>query len=345
MWSADLAPRERLLPPWLIGTLGGLVALALAMMFPRERLETRLLEGGKVDALSMAYLEAWLRVRPNDGEFLAVLAAQYVRTGRLDEAEAMLARMRGLHSKALDREALLLDIAIHEQRAYALQPGDPHRKAYLDGLRGLLGQALGYRWNASELEILASQARGLDAGAVAAQFYRLLSKQDPAHAAQWQSRSAEIALGVGNYRESAAANFAAQAAATSLDERRRYFISGLKALQAGGLLEDAMDEAERRVGPLIDDPETLRFLTRLAMACNRADLADRYARRLLHLSWQAVPDAAIALAAGTARHDWVFAGRPLPLPSPDEAVFLDGIEGVVRRCLLYTSDAADESVA
>ncbi|QHB59459.1 tetratricopeptide repeat protein [Ralstonia solanacearum] len=238
MWSADLAPRERLLPPWLIGTLGGLVALALAMMFPRERLETRLLEGGKVDALSMAYLEAWLRVRPNDGEFL---------------------------------------------------------------------------------------------GAVAAQFYRLLSKQDPAHAAQWQSRSAEIALGVGNYRESAAANFAAQAAATSLDERRRYFISGLKALQAGGLLEDAMDEAERRVGPLIDDPETLRFLTRLAMACNRADLADRYARRLLHLSWQAVPDAAIALAAGTARHDWVFAGRPLPLPSPDEAVFLDGIEGVVRR--------------
>ncbi|WP_049281206.1 hypothetical protein, partial [Ralstonia solanacearum] len=70
MWSADLAPRERLLPPWLIGTLGGLVALALAMMFPRERLETRLLEGGKVDALSMAYLEAWLRVRPNDGEFL-----------------------------------------------------------------------------------------------------------------------------------------------------------------------------------------------------------------------------------------------------------------------------------
>lgn len=319
MWSADPAPRERLLPPWLIGTLGGLVALALAMMFPRERLETRLLEGGKVDALSMAYLEAWLRVRPNDGEFLAVLAAQYVRTGRLDEAEAMLVRMRGLHSKALDREALLLDIAIHEQRAYALQPGDPHRKAYLDGLRGLLGQALGYRWNASELEILASQARGLDAGAVAAQFYRLLSKQDPAHAAQWQSRSAEIALGVGNYRESAAANFAAQAAATSLDERRRYFISGLKALQAGGMLDEAMDEAERRVGPLIDDPETLRFLTRLAMACNRADLADRYARRLLHLSWRAVPDAGMALATGLARHDWAFAGRPLPLPSLAEA--------------------------
>lgn len=331
MWSADPAPRERLLPPWLIGTLGGLVALALAMMFPRERLETRLLEGGKVDALSMAYLEAWLRVRPNDGEFLAVLAAQYVRTGRLDEAEAMLVRMRGLHSKALDREALLLDIAIHEQRAYALQPGDPHRKAYLDGLRGLLGQALGYRWNASELEILASQARGLDAGAVAAQFYRLLSKQDPAHAAQWQSRSAEIALGVGNYRESAAANFAAQAAATSLDERRRYFISGLKALQAGGMLDEAMDEAERRVGPLIDDPETLRFLTRLAMACNRADLADRYARRLLHLSWRAVPDAGMALATGLARHDWAFAGRPLPLPSLAEAVFLDGIEGVARR--------------
>ncbi|WP_164178672.1 hypothetical protein, partial [Stenotrophomonas maltophilia] len=86
----------------------------------RERLEARLLEGGKVDALSVAYLEAWLRVRPNDREFLSVLGAQYVRTGRLAEAEAMVARMRALHDKTLDREALLLDIAIREQRAYAL---------------------------------------------------------------------------------------------------------------------------------------------------------------------------------------------------------------------------------
>nr|WP_145997198.1 hypothetical protein [Ralstonia mannitolilytica] len=62
MWSADLPPRERLLPPWLIGALGALIGLALALMFPRERLEARLLEGGKVDALSVAYLEAWLRV-------------------------------------------------------------------------------------------------------------------------------------------------------------------------------------------------------------------------------------------------------------------------------------------
>ncbi|MGF2564341.1 tetratricopeptide repeat protein, partial [Ralstonia pseudosolanacearum] len=331
MWSADLAPRERLLPPWLIGTLGGFVALALAMMFPRERLETRLLEGGKVDALSMAYLEAWLRVRPNDGEFLAVLAAQYVRTGRLDEAEAMLARMRTLHDKAIGREALLLDIAIREQRAYALQPGDARRKAYLDELRGLLGQALDYRWTASEMEVLAGQARGLDAGAIAARFYQRLSKQDPSRAAQWQSRSAEIALGVGDYRAAAAANFAAQAAASSLEERRRYFMGGLKALQAGGLLDEAMREAQQRAGPLIDDQETLRFLTRLAMACNRADLADYYARRLLHLSWQAAPDAAIALAEGAARHDWVFGGRPQPLPSPSEAVFLDGVEGVARR--------------
>jgi hypothetical protein len=180
MWSADLTPRERLLPPWLIGTLGALVGLALASMFPRERLEARLLEGGKVDALSVAYLEAWLRVRPNDGDFLSVLAAQYVRTGRLEDAEAMVARMRALHDKAVDREALLLDIAIREQRAYALQPNDPRRAAYLTELRSLLTQALDYRWSASELEILATKARGLDSGAVAAKFYQRLAKQDVA---------------------------------------------------------------------------------------------------------------------------------------------------------------------
>ena len=330
MWSADLTPRERLLPPWLIGTLGALIGLALALMFPRERLEARLLEGGKVDALSVAYLEAWLRVRPNDGEFLSVLAAQYVRTGRLDEAEAMLARMRALHDKSVEREALLLDIAIREQRAYALPPADVRRAAMLNDLRGLLKQALDYRWTAEELEMLAGKARALDQGAMAVQFYQRLAKQDVARAAQWQARTAEIALGVGEYRAAAAANFAAQASAKSLDEQRRYFIAGLKALQSGNLLDDAMTEAQRRVGPLIDDTETLRFLTRLALACNRPDLADQYARRLLHLSWRQMEEG-IALAAGTARHDWAFAGRPEPLPAPADVVFMDGPEGLARR--------------
>jgi len=330
MWSADLTPRERLLPAWLIGTLGALIGLALALMFPRERLEARLLEGGKVDALSVAYLEAWLRVRPNDGEFLSVLAAQYVRTGRLAEAEAMVARMRALRDKTLDREALLLDIAIREQRAYALQPNDPQRAAMLVDLRGLLKQALDYRWTAAELEMLAAKSRGLDQGAIAIQFYQRLAKQDVARAAQWQARTAEIALGVGEYRAAAAANFAAQATAKSLDEQRRYFIAGLKALQAGNLLDDAMTEAQRRVGPLIDDTETLRFLTRLAMACNRPDLADQYARRLLRLSWHQAEEG-VALASGVARHDWAFAGRPEPLPSPADLVFMDGPEGLARR--------------
>nr|WP_311530248.1 tetratricopeptide repeat protein [uncultured Ralstonia sp.] len=334
MWSADLTPRERLLPPWLIGTLGALIGLALALMFPRERLEARLLDGtntgGKVDALSVAYLEAWLRVRPNDGEFLSVLAAQYVRTGRLEDAEAMLNRMRGLHDKSLDRQALLLDIAIREQRAYALQPNDPQRASLLNDLRGLLKQSLSHRWTAAELEILAGKARALDQGAIAVQFYQRLAKQDVARAAQWQARTAEIALGVGEYRAAAAANFAAQADAKSLDEQRRYFIAGLKALQGGNLFDDAMAEAQRHVGPLIDDTETLRFLTRLALACNRPDLADQYARRLLHLSWRQT-EQGIALAAGAARHDWAFAGRPAPLPAPADAVFMDGPQGLVRR--------------
>lgn len=330
MWSAELTPRERLLSPWLIGLLGGLIGLALALMFPRERLEARLLEGGKVDALSVAYLEAWLRVRPNDGEFLSVLAAQYVRTGRLADADAVVARMRALHDTSLEREALLLDIAIREQRAYALQPKDPQRAALLDELRGLLRQAVGMQWTAAELEMLATKAHALDQGAIAVQFYQRLARQDVARAAQWQARTAEIALGAGEYRAAAAANFAAQDAAKSLDEQRRYFIAGLKALQGGNLYDDAMTEAQRRVGPLIDDTETLRFLTRLAMACNRPDLADQYARRLLHLSWRRAEEG-IALAAGAARHDWAFAGRPEPLPSPGDVVFMDGPEGLARR--------------
>jgi thioredoxin-like negative regulator of GroEL len=274
--------RTRLVPPWMIGILGTLVGVGLALAFPRETLHQRLLkqEGG-VNGLSIAYLEAWLQIQPDDPEFLSILAQQYVSIGRLDDAEALIRHMRGMPQPVVRRSALLAQIGIAEQRAYAHEPDTPARLAAMDRLRVLMRETAAKDWNVSELEGLATRARALELPDLAVSFYKQLAETDKARAALWHKTAGEMALGSGDYRSAAQAMFEQQASAETIPLRRRYFIDGLRLLQSGNMLPDAMLQAEKRLGDLRNDAETLRFLTRLAMSANRPDLAEKYARRLL----------------------------------------------------------------
>jgi hypothetical protein len=58
----------------------------------------------------------------------------------------------------------------------------------------------------------------------------------------------------------------------------------VQALQSGNQLNEALLAADQQLGSLARDRETLRFLTRLALAAGRPDVADRYARRLIDMS-------------------------------------------------------------
>ncbi len=61
-------------------------------------------------------------------------------------------------------------------------------------------------------------------------------------------------------------------------------LNALRTLQSGNLLADALSTAEQEIGDLADDHDTLYFVTNLARAAGRPDVADRYVRRLLRLS-------------------------------------------------------------
>lgn len=280
--SAAPAKRERLLPPALVMTFTAMVGVGLALMFPRETLRERLLgQGRTIDGLTLAYLEAWWKAAPDDTGFMSVLAEQYARSGRLEEAEAMLARMRAIQGVDLSGQILRTRIDIAQQRAYAALPDTPERDRYLAQLKGLLTEAAGRRWPLDDLQALATQAREVNASDAATRFYQELARVDRAHAAFWNRKLADMALAGGNYREAARSLFDEQARATTLAEQRSLFLKALQILQSGNLLDEALAEAERRDGPLLDDPEVLRYLTRLALAANRPDLASRYVERLL----------------------------------------------------------------
>ncbi|MGF6770725.1 Tfp pilus assembly protein PilF [Paraburkholderia sp. GAS199] len=282
--SPAIPERQRLFSPALILVLGALTALMLVLAFPREKLEGRLLNGANADGLTIAYLEAWLRIDPDNTDVLSALTREYLKGQRIADAARVLERLQHSNDPAARQGALAIRVSIAQQRLYALKPNDPARPARLRELDAVLREAADYRWDNEQLAVLARQARGLNDSELAARYYRQLIQRDPAHASGWLADLAQTELGSGHYAAAADAWFDAQKHAGNLEQRRTRFMAGVQALQAGNDPAAALQAANAHLGDLADDPDTLRYLANLALAAGRPDLAERYVKRLLKMS-------------------------------------------------------------
>ncbi|WP_114811086.1 tetratricopeptide repeat protein [Paraburkholderia kururiensis] len=280
------AKRPRIAPLWLVLLLAGMVVLTFYATWPggglRERVAT-----APTSELSVAYLEAWLRVQPDNEEFLQLLGTQYREVGRLDDALRVAQRMARSQSPDMRRSALLLRLGIDEQKAFAYPEGSRKREEALEQVRDELHAAAAMQWDTDDLQHLASRAAATGTPALARDLYARLSQQDAAGRREWDRALARYAVETGSYREAADAYFRLQDSATTLDARRNAFLSGIRTLQSGNLLADALDAAQRHAGSLENDKATLIVLLNLARAAQRPDLVDRYAKALA--KYAAVP--------------------------------------------------------
>ncbi|MFC0575400.1 tetratricopeptide repeat protein [Paraburkholderia solisilvae] len=281
-----------------------LAAVVLATMYavsPRGGMRERIASVGAPSDLSVAYLEAWSRVQPDNEEFLSLLGAQYVYLGRADDAERVAARMDALHTKDMRRAATMLRLAVAEQRTFALTEDDPRRAASLADLREQLSAAARDDWAPHDLEWLAQRAAAAGLPRLAMDLYTQLSAHDPKGRDEWDTQITRYALQVGDYRAAANAWFRRQADAQTRDEQRRCFITGIRTLQSGNLLDDALAAADAHLGALADDPATLIVLLNLARAADRPDIVDRYAKMLARYADAQPADPHVAHARANAK--------------------------------------------
>ncbi|WP_459625150.1 tetratricopeptide repeat protein [Burkholderia sp. 3C] len=279
--SPATSDRQRFFPLPAVIAVGALVGAMLLLAYPRGKLDAPALAG--TDSLSIAYLEAWLRIEPNNADVQTALTRAYLRGGRSTDVMRMIDRLDTSHDAAARLNALAIRISIAQRNLYSLKPNDPARPARIRELDALLAQAVDQAWDLEALTALARQARGLGDNALAGRYYTQLAQRDTAHADAWLAELAATRLGGQNYREAADAWFTVQARATTRAARRSAFISGVKALQAGNDMQGAMSAAQAHVGSLASDPDTLRFLSNVALAAGRPDLAAQYVTRLLQV--------------------------------------------------------------
>jgi len=291
------------MPPYQLIGLALLLVLLLALMFPRQSLQTRLLGPAQSDELAIAYLEAWQRVEPDNPDVLATLTREYLKGQRAGDAERLIARLRASRDPVARQDALLIEIGLAQSALFA--DHEPAiRQARTADLARLLTQALPLPWRNDQLEALARTARQSDLAAITDGFYVKLAGREPARAAYWWRGACTLRLEQRQYAGAADACLAAQAHAATPAQAREAFLAALRVLQMGNLLPQALEVAERHGDGLLGDADTLRFLTQLALAGGRPDLAQTYVRRLLSAD-RAAPASAPAGAARVMPMAWV----------------------------------------
>ncbi|MGF6768423.1 putative Zn-dependent protease [Paraburkholderia sp. GAS199] len=272
--------RPRIAPSWLVLLLAGVVLIALYIVHPRGGLRSRMTSTNAPSDLSIAYLEAWLRVQPDNTEILSVLGTQYVRLGRNEDARRMAARMEAIPSEQMRRAAQLLRLTVDTREAFALPANDPGRDAALAHLRTQLTNAAALSWSNADLQMLAEAAASVNAQELAGRLYARLAVQDPAQQTRWNREVVRFAMYGGDYRGAADGWFRLQATSATFEARRQCFIEGIKALQSGNQLDAALAAADQHGAEFRHDHETLVVLLNLARAAHRPDLVDRYAKAL-----------------------------------------------------------------
>lgn len=294
-----LARRSKIAPQWLVYLLAVVVLATLYSAYPRGKLQNRLLSSEAPTDVSVAYLEAWLRVEPDNAAVLSILGEQYGRLNRYADARRMAALMESMHTEAMHREALLLTLTVDMRDAFARPETDPKRAEMIEHLSTQLADAATLPWSTDDLKTLAETSASINMQRLAMRFYARLSEQDAAHRPQWDAQVIRFAMYAGDYRAAADAWFRLQALATSLDEQRRCFIAGIRALQSGNMLDAALAAADEHGKALQNDRATLLVLLNLARATHSTDRVNRYAKALAGYA-QVTPaplDASIRMAA------------------------------------------------
>ncbi len=283
-FASTAAPeRPRLASPGQILGFGLMVCLALLAVFPGQDLERRLENSAYGDSISMSYLGAWLRAKPDDHHLRLILARRLVQQGQPEAAEASLAPLlAGQDLQGHERaEAELMVLELRERQLWRETAAGPAQQAAKAAYLAQLRRVTAYRWEVARLEGFAQQAMDLGDTVLGRELYIQLVRDNPYHSLPFLERIARLDLAQGRYREAAAIYFHALPYTADLAQRRRFFLAGLRVLQSGNLLGEALAAGRQHLGPLGQDSQTLTVLVRLALAGRRPDLAEHYVARLL----------------------------------------------------------------
>lgn len=237
--------RERFAPLWLRATLILATVLALALLYPRSYIETRLRRVSAPNAAALAYLRLMVIAQPAETDTRILLARQALRAGDLALSRYALEPWRNREFSALPPDIALLRLRLLRAELYRQRPGSlPHADLAHTYTREVL--------------LLAPRMQGAD----------LL-------------REARLIAALGQYRTAALLYRQLIAHTRNPALRLEAFHAGIGALRAAGEPREALAFARSELAFMAPSAQLWRQMTRLALMADAPRLAARYARRLV----------------------------------------------------------------
>ncbi|MBD3642686.1 MAG: tetratricopeptide repeat protein [Alcanivorax sp.] len=261
-----------------------LIIVVCWLAFPRDLAIT--LRNARLDAVTLSYMQAWLKAKPDDHELRLLMARELIVLGRFDEADVQLDRVEAADA-GYQSQVRWLRLQWDFKRLMAMEPElrDASR-LQAETLASLRSQ----NWstlNGDQRRELAEMTLVLGEVEQAVRYYRLIATEAE-HPGDWYEKAGRVLLGQGNYLASGLAYGQAMAASGDPAARKQYFLEALASLEAGSLHDEALRFASRYEHLYYRDKDVLYRLMRLAQAGGNLTQAQRYAVRLLGLNGQGV---------------------------------------------------------
>ncbi|MDD3353223.1 tetratricopeptide repeat protein [Zoogloea sp.] len=328
--------------PRALVVFGVLVGLVFILMFPNPTLERSAIESRRGDLLTVAYLSNLLRTDPDNAELRFALASQQISRNETQAARDTLRPLLDSPFPQLRAGSHWRDWLSYRQAWLRAEEGSALKMALEGAMLARLRELSAEDWPEDMQISILQEAMALGERALVVDMLkRLAHRPGSAFDAGWYAEGARGLLAFGDYRGAAELFLLARQRATRLQARREHFLAAVHTLQAGNLLDEAIATAERELGDLGEDTETLYALVVLARACNRPDVADRLARRMIRLSLRDQWMRWLAWEEGRGGGVRPTAGEMGPPLAPPGLAFDERIYGLAYEAFVGNRNLAD----
>lgn len=273
-------PRLRLASNWQLLIVALLMIGLLRVIFPQNALVEKLYDQERLDELTLSYIENLHRTDPDNPDLSILL-------GRVQREQRDFVSLNQLLGTVIQKgnarqrsEARMLLLGAYESQLEA--------DVAVDAKQSLRERLQAFLQDAQRDSIPPALAGAFAAAAFRQGWFDLgthfLNRVAPGNTAQALEVYAKEALGQGRHMLASEYYLLARHQATSRDAARLYFREGIAALMAASRFALAMHVAERDMGDLADDPDTLRYMARTALAAGEPARAAQYVQWLVFLN-------------------------------------------------------------
>ena len=270
-------------PWWRAFTFVSVATLILLILFPKYLL-IKTLRINQPSEVTLSYLQAFRQSHPQDSQLIQALVEQEIGLGQLKRAKQNMAYLKNSEkplTSEIQNQLDWMDYLIVRYKINRTKMNTPKRISYLRQLRQMTAVLSDRPLKPQQLETIARDSLSIGQPLIALKIYNNLINENALETPEELAEGGNIAMQNNEQRDSAKFYWAAYNKSTEISGKTQYALKTIQALWAGNFVQKALLIAMKLPEPMINNRKTLLYLSRLAIAANRLDIAQNYALKSL----------------------------------------------------------------